>query len=155
MGAQELIIFLDIDGPMIPTREYLFNPHASIDQNLNVECLRVLRHVLEKTGARIVFNTTHNRNGERLVSRFKEAGFTQPADIHEDCHTLYPDIDRLTAIREWLGRHPEVEKWVAFDDCPIKDSRAYPTDADHGIGWNEYQHAAQHLLGQKPGVILL
>lgn len=152
-----MILFLDIDGPMIPTREYLFNVHASLDQSLNSDCLRVLRKVLDDTGARVVFNTTHNRNFKRegLIKHFAEAGFLVGREIHEDSHTLYPDVNRLTAIREWLGRHPEEILWVAFDDAPIDDPRAYPTQYDHGIGWNEYMHARLHLLFELPSMVLI
>ena len=54
------IIFLDIDGPMIPYTSFLFNPHASFDQVLDDRCCRVLHKIIEASGAKIVFNTTHN-----------------------------------------------------------------------------------------------
>ncbi|WP_103171586.1 HAD domain-containing protein [Paracoccus sp. SY] len=154
------ILFLDIDGPMIPMRAYIFDRMASHDQLLDIACINVLRAVVDDTGAKIVFNTTHNRflhsNGKYpgLLGRFAAAGFHVGFDIHDDCHTLYPDLDRLTAIREWLHRHPGHE-WIAFDDCQIDDPRAFLTDSKHGIGWDEYQHARQHLLGEKPALILM
>lgn len=154
------VIFLDIDGPMIPTRAFMFNFNASFDQILDDMCVKVLRHIIDKTDAQIVFNTTHNRMLEPfadrrpgLISQFVAAGFGD--DIHPDNHTLYPDIDRTTAVREWLYRHPEVTHWVAFDDVAIDDERAYLTDPDHGIGWGEYQHARAYLLGAAAEVVLV
>lgn len=39
----EKIIFLDIDGPMIPYTSFLFNRHASWEQVLDERCVAVLR----------------------------------------------------------------------------------------------------------------
>lgn len=154
-----LVIFLDIDGPMIPARSFIFDINPSFNQILDAMCVKVLRAIIDRTNAQIVFNTTHNRTlfqseyGPGLLARFADAGFSH--DIHDDNHTIYPDVDRTTAIREWLSRHPDVKNWVAFDDVEISDDRAFLTDPDHGIGWGEYQHAKLHLLGEKPRALLI
>lgn len=149
------IIFLDIDGPMIPVRAFVSNRHASIEQDLDPGSVKALRAIVTATEAKIVFNTTHNRMLPSLLDRFAAVGFLRTFDIHDDCHTLYPDLDRLTAIREWLHRHPEVEHWVAFDDAKIEDERAFLTSFEHGIGFGEYEHARRHLLGLETGSVLI
>ena len=152
------IIFLDIDGPMIPLRSYIWDRNASWKQLLDPMCVKVLRAVIDETGAKIVFNTTHNtmleatNSSPGLIARFVEHGFKD--DLHEDLRTIYPATDRKTSIMEWLHRHP-TETWVAFDDAKIVDERAFLTDATHGIGWNEYQHARKHLLGEEPKIVLI
>ena len=154
------VIFLDIDGPMIPYTSFLFNAHASLEQRLDDRCIRVLRLILDRSGAKIVFNTTHNRMlhpeaGERgapgLLHQFAMAGFAD--DIHPANCTIYPDVDRLTAIRSWLAPRPSDTVWAALDDVSIADPRACLVDADHGIGIREYNHCAT-VFGYKPFLAL-
>lgn len=146
----EKIIFLDIDGPMIPNTSFLFHKNPSFDQILDDRCIAVLKKIIEKSGAKIVFNTSHNRLlfpskiAPGLHKRFLEAGFGE--NLHEYYHTTYPDVGRLTAIRHWLHEYGTPNLlWVAFDDIPIDHKRAYLTDSNLGIGWGEYQHSARYL----------
>jgi len=150
------IIFLDIDGPMIPTRAYLFHPHASLDQELDPICVRVLRKILDDTGAQVVFNTTHNLMLEAdsssgswpgLLNQFAKHGFIAGRELHPISSTVFPRVDdRLSAIRHWLINN-YTETWVALDDVHLDDSRAFTVDPDHGIGFNEYQHCLRFLGG--------
>ena len=146
------IIFLDIDGPMIPYTSFLFNTHASFDQELDDRCVKVLRKIIDASGAKIVFNTTHNTmlypsetdTVPGLINQFTKVGFA--ADIHPTVCTIYPDVDRKTAILRWLNENgSEGRKWVVLDDVEIRDVRAYLTDADLGIGIGEYNHCAEWL----------
>ena len=146
------IIFLDIDGPMIPYTSFLFNPHASFDQVLDDRCCRVLHKIIEASGAKIVFNTTHNTmlyptDGYKtpgLINQFEAAGFGP--HIHETLCTSYPSYDRKTCIMEWLHKNSSKDRqWVAIDDVKIDHERAYLTDADLGIGIGEYNHCAKWL----------
>lgn len=145
------VIFLDIDGPMIPYTSFLFNNMASFDQELDTRCVAVLRKIIDASGAKIVFNTTHNRHLHQedgfpgLINQFVAAGFGD--DLHEDMHTVYPDVDRLTAINEWLDRNKTDNMlWVALDDVKIDHKRAFLVNADHGIGIDAYNHCAKWLM---------
>lgn len=151
------IIFLDIDGPMIPLSSYIFTRNPSFDQILDDRCVDVLHAVIAASGAKIVFNTTHNRmldptdTWPGLRGVFHYRGFTPEYFAAVD-HTLYPDVDRLTAIKKWQAENGEAN-WVAFDDAPIDDERAYPTLFEYGIGMGEYNHAAEYF-GFKPKMVL-
>ena len=153
------VIFLDIDGPIIPYTSFLFNAHASWEQELDQRCCRVLHKIIGASGAKIVFNTTHNtmlhpRDGDSipgLIPQFEAAGFGP--HLHEVVHTVYPHVDRLTAIMDWLHNNGKDRQWVALDDVKIAHERAYLTDADLGIGFAEYNHCAQ-WLGFKPFIAL-
>lgn len=157
MSKPEKIIFLDIDGPMIPNTSFLFDRHASWRQVLDDRCIKVLHKILEKSEAKIVFNTTHNlmleERGEigdttytpGLLQRFYDAGFKDY--IHKHHSTQYPSISRYDAIIDWRERHSkEQDLWVAFDDVKIDHKRAYLTNPDLGIGFGEYNHAAKYLM---------
>lgn len=155
------IIFLDIDGPMIPMTSYIFNRNASWQQELDSRSVEILHHIVKKSGAYIVFNSTHSRmleadlavNSPGLIQRFKDAGFSNY--LHMDICTKYPDIPRLKAIEEWLSRHPEVTRWVALDDAEILDERAFLVNPNYGIGFNEVQHCFYYLNGETKKFVLM
>lgn len=155
----EKVIFLDIDGPMIPYTSFLFNVHASFDQELDTRCIKVLKKIIEESNAYIVFNTTHNRmlypsqqdKIPGLINQFEQHGLGDR--IHKTVCTVYPDTDRLTAIRHWLSSNNPDANWVALDDVKINHDRACLVDADLGIGMREYNHCAQ-WFGYKPFLAL-
>jgi methionine synthase II (cobalamin-independent) len=74
----------------------------------------------KKSGAKIVFNTTHNKSFpdvpdvEHCLWR---QGLKEEHVVTGVYKTLYPELDRETAVSEWLARHPDVTEWVAFDDA--------------------------------------
>ncbi len=123
--------------------------------------MKVLHKIIEDSGAKIVFNTTHNMHLEEstttngfkipgLLNSFRDAGFED--HIHEKVNTNFKVggrnrlDDRLEAIKEFnMENLKDQDLWVAFDDCAIDHKRAYLTDFDHGIGLGEYLHA-QHYL---------
>jgi hypothetical protein len=43
-----MILFLDIDGPMIPARSFIFNHLASINQELDETCVKILFKIIEE-----------------------------------------------------------------------------------------------------------
>lgn len=154
------VIFLDIDGPMIPYTSFLFNVKASFDQILDERCCKVLRLIIDNSGAKIVFNTTHNtmldrqvnrkgvENTPGLIQRFVDAGFGD--DIHEALHTDYPNVNRLDAINNWLQKNQTPNMlWVALDDAKIDHKRAFLVHPDHGIGIDAYNHCANYLMFKK------
>lgn len=148
------IIFLDIDGPMIPAVSYLEDKNASFKQLLDSRSVRLLTEIINRSGAKIVFNSYHNKvlgpssNGltPGLIKRFEDVGLLDA--IHETKSTKYPYFvrDRLLAIHEWLHQFGEEgDLWVALDDQKIDHKRAYTTSFDDGIGMGEFNHCAKWL----------
>ena len=96
--TRQKFIFLDIDGPMIPATSYLSNATASFDQELDDRCVMVLKKIVEKSGAKIVFNTTHstalypNQSGHHpgLIPQFRKIGLGDA--IAEQPATTFPEI---------------------------------------------------------------
>jgi len=153
------IIFLDIDGPMIPDTSFLFNVNCSFEQELDERCVKILRRIVDDSKAKIVFNSTHNAalyestHYVGLLKRFVEAGFKD--DIHETLCTAYPEITRMEAITKWLSDYGEDQcLWVAFDDEKIDHKRAFLVDQDTGLGLRAYIHAANYLHFKKPNWML-
>lgn len=132
----ERIVFLDIDGPVIPFSMFLIDRYASINRVLAPIPVAVVKMICERSGAKVVFNTTHNINIQGVVNidhAMVKAGF--PAEyIHEDFKTKYPDLPRDTAVMEWMKRHPEVTDWVALDDTKfMRADNVIWVDPDAGL----------------------
>ena len=144
-----MILFLDIDGPMIPARSFIFNHLASINQELDETCVKILLKIIEENDIQIVLNTTHNLHLEPdpslgspgLLNVFEEVGLAKY--LHPSISTDYPHIyPRILAINKWLNDNPgHLNNWIAFDDAEIPHERAYLTSFDHGIGIGEFIHA--------------
>jgi len=152
------IIFLDIDGPMIPSGMFLIHRNASFERQFSPLCIAVANEMCRVTGAKIVLNTTHNRElhgvpniDQALIQQGLVATHLHPIDRH----TRYPDLARNLAIKEWLAQHDEVEEWVAVDDCQCAEApNMVLVDPDCGIHTGTlYQVCA--VLGGTPPLFLL
>jgi len=167
MTKPDKIIFLDIDGPMIPGTSYLENRFASLHQEFCPRCIMVLKKILEKSEAKVVFNSTHNLHLEKtthipgLLNVWKEH-FDMDV-LHPSIKTNYPNptktwlvpeghkpTRRLIAIYEWLHDNYDMDKsnqvlWIAFDDEKIDHKRAFTVNFDAGLTIAEYNHAARYL----------
>jgi hypothetical protein len=55
----ERIVFLDIDGPVIPFSMFLVDRHASINRVLAPIPVAVVKMICERSGARVVFKKNH------------------------------------------------------------------------------------------------
>jgi hypothetical protein len=117
------IIFLDIDGPVIPFTMFLLDRMASHNRVIPPITVAVVREVCKRADALVVFNTTHNipfKDVPDIEEAVIAAGLPREY-VHPDMKTKYPQIARDLAVLEWLSRHPEVEDWIAFDDVKFTD----------------------------------
>jgi hypothetical protein len=118
------IIFLDIDGPMIPFSMFLIDRNCSFGRNIAPIPAAILKELCLRSGAKVVFNTTHNLNRQGdtdIVDAVCNAGLPRDA-VHPDRKTRYPDLPRAQAVIEWLHRHPETDDWIAFDDAKFTEA---------------------------------
>lgn len=161
-ASPNMVIFLDIDGPMIPTSMFLVDPHASIKRSMPPTTVAVLTELCVRTKAKIVFNTTHSRSipshgtmDEDIAGALVRHGFDAKHLHASDRHTRYPDISRDQAVREWLARHPEVTKWVALDDAKFTDDpRLILVDPDSGLTLRHLELAIEKLGGKAPLILI-
>lgn len=155
MSNPGTVVFLDIDGPMIPGTMYLLDLSCSMRRLVPATTVAVINTVCERSGARIVLNTTHNmhRAGvwemrEALIAQGVKADWFHPTDSK----TNYPakGLGRLAAVNEWLGRHPEVHDWVAFDDSKFTDDeRLILVDPEAGLHLGHCNAALERLGGKQ------
>lgn len=122
------IIFLDIDGPVIPISCYYINRNCSFDRNpVSTIAIGELLRLIELSGAKIVYNTTHNRNYDKLRA---DLHWLAP---HVVGRTNYPDVARHLAVTQWLSQN-QCDEWVAFDDVKFTgDPRLIHIDVRLGI----------------------
>lgn len=147
------IIFLDIDGPMIPGTQLLVDNLASWKREFPVHTVAVVRELCERTGAVVVFNTTHNRpfrEVDDIDVALEKQGLPRECIHPTDLATQYPDLPRDVAVTEWLARHPEVTHWVALDDVKFTpDERLIWIEPMAGLDVNHLNQAIDLLGGGK------
>jgi len=117
------VLFLDIDGPIIPFGMFLVDRMASANRIIPQIPVAVVREVCVRAKMKVVFNSTHNTpfvGVPNIDDAMVAAGLPRDA-IHPDKMTRYPSLSRADAVRDWLHRHPEVNEWVAFDDARFTD----------------------------------
>lgn len=136
-AAPTRVVILDIDGPMIPSTWVLCHGMAAWDRTFPETTIRVMNVLCERSGARIVINSTHNTPREDapdIVDALVAHGL-EPAHLHPtDPLTRYPDLSRLDAAQDWLTRHAEVVDWVGFDDTVYTQAdQLIRVDPDSGL----------------------
>lgn len=140
------IVFLDIDG-VICTMRSLLCPKALLPApRFDPVALGIVARLCTRVaGARVVFNTTHNRRPVALMEHTRAL----ETYLHPACPmTRYPDCpDRLLAIAAWCARYGEGEhtNWVALDDTPIAHERAILVDPATGLTYRDYCAATEKL----------
>lgn len=147
------ILFLDIDGVVLPGRAYMLpnqtnNPYVTVfDQcavsMVNKACLKQKR--------KIVLHSSWVKHWEQdhIFKHLTEQGIS-PHHLHHDWFTN-PDLHwRYDRVDEWLNRHPEVTDYVILDDEPEVKRHEKPkigkhaghlllTDFDEGITMKIYR----------------
>jgi len=148
------IIFLDIDGclrPLHGRKDFAKNVRSMVVEGVKVpllgdgeakagligldfwpQALRALRHIVQKTEARIVLSSDWRKqaelmegiNGQLQEHRMPQLfGATPDLDaggvgvvkaIHDS-----PGQKRCKEIRKWLRQHPKIQRWVAIDDIDL------------------------------------
>lgn len=150
------IIFLDIDGPMIPGTMFLIDPMCSFHRLFPPTTIAVINAVCKRTGAKVVLNTTHNRpfkDVPDIMDAMVAHGFDR-SYFHSFAKTRYPDIPRDQAVQEWLAKRGDFD-WIAFDDARFTDDeRLIWIDPDCGLHLGHLNEALERF-GEKPCLILL
>jgi len=132
------VIFLDVDGVLNTT-------HSSM-WTISKKKLKLLRRLVETTGAEIVVSSTWR------VPRWTAIDNKQPLDvlrkklfyskmkIFDKTPIIYDKgcaVDRGIEIDQWLKDHPEVTNYVILDDCDefTKEQKSHLvlTNPDNGL----------------------
>jgi hypothetical protein len=128
------ILFLDVDGPLIPTRIWENGRPVFVRDKLggyylwDKDCCESLNSICGVYGAKIVFNSSHNTSGPGILSSTAKANGIRSEFLHDDLCTKYPQLyeERPTAIYDWLERNVTASTrchWLVIDDfeLPVGD----------------------------------
>ena len=139
------ILFVDVDGPLIPSGMYMIHQNASYERKFSPISIAVLKQMLKESGALLVMNSTHNLDGiktkqDLIASGIDEKSFGVP------WKTDYPVTrSRQDAIGEWITKQEGIVDWMAVDDAHFTtDERLILIDFDEGIHLRHYNQMAKH-----------
>lgn len=153
------ILFLDIDGPMIPGRLYFDKKMTYCDHRhlfkYDPIAVQMVNKICDVTGASIVFNTAHNVNAdvEGMKGVIAQGIFNgiHPSHIHQKGFTLFPQhSSRQGGINRWLLQNAGVTHYCVIDDEKIPDPNLIHVDFNFGMTMSTYVKAV-NLLGRKDG----
>ncbi len=144
------ILFLDVDGPLIPARMYYDGiPRRPFDGTWLYDpvAIGMVNALCNKYGAKIVYNSSHNDDGP---AHMRAQATANDLDHHlhpTDWITKFPgDTDnRAQGITEWLLRHPEVTNWVDVDDFAVQVTNFALVDFKIGMTLDTYETMEKFL----------
>jgi phosphoserine phosphatase len=113
------ILFLDIDGVILSGREL---HRTRNNRYIPPEAVALLNEVCKRTGCIVVISSTWRIVEPFVRGMLKKAGFS--GEFAKDWKTphgvmvgsLQLSERRGHEIADWLGRHPEVERYAIIDD---------------------------------------
>lgn len=116
------VIFLDIDGVL----NVCYPEHDEYGRIFHPNFVDNLKRVIDETGAKIVISSTWRYGGlQRMKDLWEKRNLPgEVIDITPDCNDLFNEgsfvfldqIERGHEVEYWLNEHPEVERYVIFDD---------------------------------------
>lgn len=149
------IIFLDINGVLNFTNTEARAPSGSL--GIVGAKVRLIKHIVDKTGAKIVLTSPWRKNwrsedggiaasgdGAYMVGKFDRYGLHVLDKIEDE----YEPADREEGIHAWLKDRPYVEDYVIIDadDTIYKDlSHCVFTHDDTGLTESEEDIAVKIL----------
>lgn len=149
MSNHNKIVFLDIDGPMIPSRAYFLPNQTKLVSVFDPCAVAMLNKLTDASGALIVISSTWAIHGfTECFNALKEQGVT--GNLHPDWKTPRKlSSSRTSEISMWLMDHPEITDYVALDD-EMLDASILPgfvqCDMDEGFSFRNYLES-KILLG--------
>jgi hypothetical protein len=143
------VIFVDVDGPMIPVRAYWLPGQTKPASVFDPVAVSLLNKLIEDSGAQIVISSTWRMRGRKIVVALLKRNNIDPAHLHEDWETpLTWGGERAREISLWLEDHPEVTHYVAIEDEEMHVESipsAVKADAYEGLSYRNYLEARMFL----------
>jgi hypothetical protein len=120
------ILFLDIDGPMIPGRAYkLPNQTKPFVMTFDPVAVSIINNVCQQEGYQIILHSSWVRiyGGQETYDHCITQGL-KPESFHEDKWTGENENWRYNRVAHWLADHPEVTDYIILDDEPYEPDRS-------------------------------
>lgn len=122
-STKKRVLFLDIDGPMIPYRAKYLPTQTAVMTKFDPIAVAMINNLCEEfKDLKIVLHTSwvYINGGEETLNHCVQQGinleyFYEPEPyVKDDIHWRY------NRIAEWLKRHPEITGYVVVDDTPYE-----------------------------------
>lgn len=151
------VIFLDIDGVLCTTNEFLMDKGKFHKKNFvpsfvnmpypfNSRCVGVLNEILLKTDAEIVLSSDWRKfwDLKKLDLIFRSSGVIKsPINVTtvDPVSMSWLEKNRANEIGEFLLNHREITNWVVIDDLNMRgfmkltndEDRMFVTNSNEGI----------------------
>ena len=147
------IIFIDIDGPLIPGRSYILGHRPGIEEI----GAKFLKELCSRCDAKLVACTTYAGRGKDLVLNMFVLKDIYERDFHSDWSIKYPNrgLTRQEAVKVWLEENPGVNNYVIIDDARHDDPNWIEVHPEIGITLENYRKATNILGNPDDFVVLL
>jgi hypothetical protein len=139
------ILFIDIDGPLIPGRAYnMANQTRPLVKTFDPCAVGLLNRWCQEKGWRMVIHSSWLRvfGEQETYDHCIEQGL-KPQYFHKDAWCDGEIHWRYTRVAKWLAQHPEVTRYHMLDDEP------YSVDIDLYKAVQDYPHPEdmeKHLI---------
>ena len=143
-GSRMKILFLDIDGPMIPDRANLMDNHLKLKHpiftDLNCQAgfdpvaVGMINKVCNDRDYKIVLHSSWIRiMGGQFTKDHCISQGVRADHFHDDAWCNENENWRYSRIVQWLVNHPEMTSYVILDDTPYEKDRAGATNHPYDI----------------------
>lgn len=144
------IIFLDIDGPMIPVRAYFLPGQTKPATVFDPLAVAMLSKLIKDSGAKLVISSTWRAKGLPTVAGMLFKNGIGDQHLHKDwCTEGKLTSQRMHEIKWWYEDHiPEVTHYVAIEDEDLDVGfvpNAVKADANEGFSFRNYLEARVYL----------
>lgn len=132
---QQKVIFLDIDGPMIPYRCLFLPDQPPVMELFDPVAVSLLNRACQDYGWQIVIHSSWVKimGGEKTLEHCISQGL-EPRFFHKDAYVDEHLAWRYTRVAKWLQDHPEITKYCILDDEPYEKDNQYHPDIPHPPG---------------------
>lgn len=137
------VIFLDIDGPMLPARAWVGHTDDAdvpfiVWDRIGV---RMIASLLTEAKAKLVISSSWALRGRGVFEYHMERNHLAKDHLHDDWMTPREPETRSSQVHAWLKAHPEVTSWISFDDAQVDGDGAITVSFDDGISLDDYNLA--------------
>lgn len=165
------IIFLDIDGPMIPQRAFLLSGHfteAALPWDVSKFdpiAVAMLNTLCDRYGWKIVIHSSRIKfeGGKKTFLHCVDQGI-EARHFHEHSWCDEDENWRFTRIAKWLKEHHEIDEYTILEDTKYaRDEDGYPhpndiekhiivVDFNNGLTWENYERILNDSWKTKPQI---
>lgn len=140
------VVFLDIDGPMIPTRASFLPDQPIVMTKFDPCAVGMLNSLLDRSGAKLVISSTWSKLGLSACQKALCDNGLPASALHKDWKTIKRiSSSRTQEIVWWLEDHQSVE-YVILDDERLS-SLTFPgfvqCDTYEGFSFRNYLESLQ------------